>query len=156
MAATVRWGLLVGLVITAVDLAINLGSRSMLTPLLTDPMSEAARSSAGPLMGLSCLSLLAGVVLYFLAGNRAATETGRSVQGVLAGLIAGAISGVVSLLVELVYPMPKPQVPGAEAFMTPEALLIGSLFGLLVSLVIAAAASGVGAWWATRNLTTTD
>ncbi len=149
MSAIVRWGLLIGLVLIVFDLAMNLAMRPMLAPLVANPTPEAMAGSAGPLLAISCLSLVLSVVLYLVAGNRAASETGRAVDGLLAGLLAGALSAVASLLVEAVYPVPQPQMPGATVPVAPTWMSIA--IGLAVSLFIAALFSGLGAWWATRN-----
>jgi|GEM_PF-5297063 len=144
MSPTIRWGLLIGLILTVISLGVNLAMRPMLVPLLADPTSAAATSMVWPLMGISCVTLLVSLALYCLAGNRAAAETGRRGQGVLAGLIAAAISGVIGLLIEIVYPMPNPQMAGGGGMVT-------NLIGLASGLLIAAVASGAGGWWATRG-----
>jgi hypothetical protein len=122
-----------------------------------------AASAGGAGMGrgtiaFTCLSLLVGLVIYFLAGMFAARETGRTGSGAVSGLIAALIGGAIGLLITLIAVLTVPAADwysvftsaGAQNVHSPEAakagaviaVMILALVGLLIGVGIGA---GVGA-----------
>lgn len=98
----VRVGLNAGLVLAGLNVVNWLAS--------LDAGGEFTRGQTGaafaqPICGLAlfatCALFLGRLVLFYLAGRRAAPRTGQAERGVLAGAVAGMVDGVSGLVVTL-------------------------------------------------------
>lgn len=121
-----RWGILGGLLVAAVDLAVLLVTAGQ-------PPDSPEQSL------LVLLDLAANVALYSLAGFRAGRQAGTSRAGAEAGVLAGAIAGLAAVFATLqIMPVAAEEQPVEVVRTLAFNVVLGGLLGL------------VGGWLASR------
>jgi len=114
-----RWGVLAGLLVAAVDLAVLLA-------IASQPPDSPEQSF------FVLLDLAANVALYSLAGFRAGRQAGTSRAGAEAGVLAGAIAGVAAAVTTMQLMPVAPEEQPVEAVRTLAFnVVLGGLLGLI-------------------------
>lgn len=155
---SLRYGLIFGLILGVVQIIYGFG-----TSFISDTNTQSL---------LSTIGLVLFLVFGFLAGRRAAQETGKLGTGVLAGLWAGLIGSFVEALVPLIntliflqsildttrlyikthpsqYPGIKPSDYSASDVII--GTLIGLLFYILFYTLITLIGGALGGYWGRRR-----